>query len=215
MRTKHRYREVLNQVEAACLSVGRVPSDVQLIAVSKLQPVEAILELYELGHRDFGESRVQELETKAARLPADIRWHFIGPLQSNKFAKAAQMCSCIQSLSRESQLAQLAKLSHPINVFIQVNIDKEAQKSGIFPDGVDLFAKEVLQYKQANLLGLMTIGQVTHEKEQKRATFRQLKQLAVETGLNEVSMGMSSDFDVAIQEGSTCIRVGTALFTER
>lgn len=210
-----RYNHVKERIQRACDPVDRDPQQVTLIAVSKTYPAESIQALYDLGHRDFGESRVQELLPKAEALPQDIRWHFIGKLQSNKVRAAAEVCTSIHTLETHSQLKELSKQSSVIETFIEVNIAEEEQKSGIFVNSLDTFVADVLRCSQANLSGLMTIGPVVDDPEQSRLYFKKLKQLGEAIGTKNLSMGMSLDFEVAIQEGSTHIRVGTLLFGAR
>ncbi len=199
----------------ACGLVGRDPGSVTLIAVSKTYPAEAIRELYELGHRDFGESRLQELIPKWEELPKDIRWHFIGKLQSNKVRRAAEICHSVHTIETTSQLKELYKSEKKVEVFIEVNIAEEQQKSGILQKSLDTFAQDVIRCDQAILSGLMTIGPVVEDPEQSRSYFEKLRHLGEAIGTKNLSMGMSLDFEVAIQEGATHIRVGTLLFGAR
>lgn len=212
---EQRYRELQQTVKNACASVARDPNEVNIIAVSKTYPADAIMELYELGHRDFGESRLQELQPKWEQLPKDIRWHFIGKLQSNKVRRATEICSAIHTLETSSQLKELYKSDRMCDVFIEVNIAEEQQKSGILQNSLDTFAQDVIRCEQANLSGLMTIGPVVKDPEQSRPYFEKLRHLGEAIGTKNLSMGMSLDFEVAIQEGATHIRVGTLLFGAR
>jgi pyridoxal phosphate enzyme (YggS family) len=212
---EQRYRELRETVKNACASVARDPNEVNIIAVSKTYPADAIMELYELGHRDFGESRLQELQPKWEQLPKDIRWHFIGKLQSNKVRRATEICSAIHTLETSSQLKELYKSDRRCDVFIEVNIAEEQQKSGILQNSLDTFAQDVIRCEQANLSGLMTIGPVVKDPEQSRPYFEKLRHLGEAIGTKNLSMGMSLDFEVAIQEGATHIRVGTLLFGAR
>ena len=210
-----RYQEIQRRIADACASVGRDPSSVTLIAVSKTYPASAIQELYDLGHRDFGESRLQELIPKWEELPKDIRWHFIGKLQSNKTKRAAEISHAIHTIETTSQLKELNKSKDNVNVFIEVNIAEEEQKSGILQKSLDTFTQDVIRCEQANLSGLMTIGPVVKDPEQSRPYFKKLRQLGESIGTKNLSMGMSLDFEVGIQEGATHIRVGTLLFGAR
>lgn len=212
---EQRYRELRETVKNACASVARDPNEVNIIAVSKTYPADAIMELYELGHRDFGESRLQELQPKWEQLPKDIRWHFIGKLQSNKVRRSTEICSAIHTLETSSQLKELYKSDRRCDVFIEVNIAEEQQKSGILQNSLDTFAQDVIRCEQANLSGLMTIGPVVKDPEQSRPYFEKLRHLGEAIGTKNLSMGMSLDFEVAIQEGATHIRVGTLLFGAR
>jgi pyridoxal phosphate enzyme (YggS family) len=210
-----RYQDIQDRIARACDSVGRDASSVTLIAVSKTYPASAIQELYDLGHRDFGESRLQELILKWEELPKDIRWHFIGKLQSNKTKKAAEICHAIHAIETSSQLKELNKSEKSVEVFIEVNIAEEEQKSGILQNSLDSFARDVIRCEQANLSGLMTIGPVVKDPEQSRPYFEKLRQLGESIETKNLSMGMSLDFEVGIQEGATHIRVGTLLFGAR
>jgi hypothetical protein len=210
-----RYRDIQDRIARACDSVGRDASSVTLIAVSKTYPASAIQELYDLGHRDFGESRLQELVPKVEELPKDIRWHFIGKLQSNKTRRAAEICHAIHTIETSSQLKELNKSEKSVDVFIEVNVAEEEQKSGILQNSLDTFVQDVIRCEQANLSGLMTIGPVVQDPEQSRPYFRKLRHLGESIGTKNLSMGMSLDFEVAIQEGATHIRVGTLLFGAR
>ncbi|MDH4388381.1 MAG: YggS family pyridoxal phosphate-dependent enzyme [Fimbriimonas sp.] len=210
-----RYRNIQDRIARACDSVGRDASSVTLIAVSKTYPASAIQELYDLGHRDFGESRLQELVPKVEELPKDIRWHFIGKLQSNKTRRAAEICHAIHTIETSSQLKELNKSEKSVDVFIEVNVAEEEQKSGILQNSLDTFVQDVIRCEQANLSGLMTIGPVVQDPEQSRPYFRKLRHLGESIGTKNLSMGMSLDFEVGIQEGATHIRVGTLLFGAR
>ena len=203
-------RESIRQAETRA---GRVQGSVQLIAVSKGVTADQILEAYNQGQRDFGESRLQEAIPKIETLPKDIRWHFIGDLQSNKVKRIADSFSVIHSLDRSTQIPPLQKIERSIDALIEVNIGNEIQKSGISPDALDEFVESVLKCKHVRLRGLMTIGPVHQNPELARPYFQQLKKLADRFGPDAwLSMGMSSDFEVAIQEGSTHVRVGSAIF---
>ncbi len=206
---------IQSQVRVACESVQRDPATVTLIAVSKTFPTDAIREAYDAGHRHFGESRLQEALPKIEALPSDIVWHFVGTLQSNKAKRIAQLFDVIHTIDSESQLKEIAKADREVAGFIEVNIANEAQKAGICADRLDDFNKVVLHYPQVRLCGLMTIGPAVEDAEQSRAYFRELRTLARQIGVEGISMGMSQDFDVAIQEGATHVRVGSAIFGSR
>lgn len=207
---------LINQrIASACESVGRNPSEITLIAVSKTFTFDDIQEAYDAGHRHFGESRLQEAQPKIEALPTDIVWHFIGTLQSNKAKKIAQLFPVIHTIDSESKLKEISKAERLIEGFIEVNIANEPQKAGISPDSLDVFGQTVLSYSQVHLTGLMTIGPTVSDPEQSRLYFRQLRNHAHRLGVEKLSMGMSQDFDVAIQEGATHIRVGSAIFGKR
>lgn len=208
-------RGVQDRIARAAESVGRDPNSVTLIAVSKTHPIEAIQEAYDVGHRDFGESRLQELLPKFEALPKDIRWHFIGKLQSNKAKRAAQLGVVIHTLESPHQVREVAKAERDIDGLIEVNTTNEPQKSGIFAEALDELVQEVLNCPRIRLRGLMTLGHAHRNAEEQRPFFRTLRELNESIGGVWLSMGMSGDFEVAIQEGSTHVRVGTAIFGER
>lgn len=185
------------------------------MAVSKTFPVEKIMEAYLAGHRDFGENKVQELLVKKAELPKDIRWHFIGQLQSNKARKAAEASHLIHSIDSASQLNKINNLESETGVLVQVNIAEESQKSGVVQEKLDSFLETVAQYEKIRLQGLMTIGPLPSDPEDSRPLFQELNRLAEEKALTIRSMGMSADFEVALQEGATHVRVGSAIFGKR
>lgn len=202
-------------IEAACASVERSSSDVTLIAVSKNFPLDAIMEAYDAGQRHFGESRLQEAESKILAMPPDVTWHFIGHLQSNKAKKVATLFDVIHALDSESQLKEIAKAGRNVDGFIEVNIAKEPQKAGISAESLDEFKTLVLHYPQVRLSGLMTIGPEHDDPEAARIYFRRLRELGQRLGVFKLSMGMSLDFAVAIQEGATHVRIGSAIFGSR
>jgi PLP dependent protein len=212
---KHRLATITERIARTCESVGRDPAAVTLVAVSKTHPVESIRELYDLGVRDIGESRFQEALPKIEALPNDITWHFVGHLQSNKARKVAEYFDVIHTIESESQLKEVEKAGREIQAFIEVNIAKESNKHGIFADDLDDLRKLVIHYEHVHLRGLMTIGPALDEAEKMRPFFRSVRLLNERIGGDWLSMGMSGDFEVAIQEGSTHVRVGTALFGER
>lgn len=209
------FDEVRERIQEAAQSVGRDPAEVTLIAVTKTVPVEVIRMAYDLGHRDFGENRVQEAIPKIAALPNDIRWHFIGTLQSNKARRVGTHFAVVHTLESESQLVELTKAGKVIDGLIEVNIGSEAQKSGILSTELPKFSKIVVQYPLVRLRGLMTVGPVHPNAELMRPFFRELRELGERIGGAWLSMGMSNNFEVAIQEGSTHVRVGSALFGAR
>lgn len=209
-----RLKAIQDRIERACETVGRDPALVTLIAVSKTRPADSIRAMYDLGHRVFGESRLQEAIPKIEALTGDIEWHFIGKLQSNKAKKATEYFRAIHTIESESQLKELAK-GRPIDGLVEVNIGEEPQKSGIAPEMLDDFLKIVLQYDQVKFRGLMAIGPAHPNAEAMRPYFQRMFRLNERVQGEWLSIGMSQDFDVAIQEGATHVRVGTALFGER
>lgn len=210
-----RYQEVQDRISRAAEQAQRDPASITLVAVSKTYPVEAIRELYDLGHRHFGESRWQEAQPKIDALPPDIVWHFIGHLQSNKARQVAERMPVIHTLDNERQLAAIERQSALTKTFIEVNLAREPQKAGIFPEDLDKFLACVANYQKVQLLGLMTIGPADAELEEQGRLFRQLAQMAQGVGLEQLSMGMSGDFETAIAHGATHVRIGTSLFGSR
>lgn len=205
---------------AAAERVGREVASIKLVAVSKAKSISDIERVYSLGHRDFGENRAQEMAEKAARLPDDIRWHFVGGLQTNKARLIRPITHLLHSMDRESLGAAWAKGSGmPPPVLLQVNTGKESQKFGAEPARVG----EVLDHVVAlgvEVLGLMAIPPFSADPEEQRPHFAMLRDLRDQLSyghpsLVELSIGMTDDFEVAIEEGSTVIRVGRAIFGER
>lgn len=196
----------------------------RLLAVSKGHPADAIREAYAVGQRDFGENYVQELVSKAEAL-ADldgIVWHAIGSLQRNKARDVCRVAHVVHTVDRASLIDELDKrASHPMRVFLEVNLAEETQKGGCAPADVTTLAARIASTKQLSLVGLMAIPPQSDDPESSRPHFARLRELRdalVSSGFPaaiELSMGMSSDFAIAIEEGATWIRVGTAIFGER
>ena len=216
---------VQQRVEKACLSSGRQPGEVSLLAVSKWHPAEKITALKKLGVRSFGENQLQEALKKQQELTdLDLQWHFIGVLQSNKTRAIAENFHWVQSVDRQKILKRLSAQRpdslQPINVCLQVNIDQEPQKSGANPEEILQLATLAHGLDNIRLRGLMAIPRVTTDSEEQHDSFRRVKVL-FEMLKNEghdidtLSMGMSSDLEIAICEGSTMVRIGTDLFGKR
>ena len=216
---------VQQRVEKACLSSGRQPGEVSLLAVSKWHPAEKITSLNKLGVRSFGENQLQEALKKQQELTdLDVQWHFIGVLQSNKTRAIAENFHWVQSVDRQKILKRLSAQRpdslQPINVCLQVNIDQEPQKSGANPEEILQLAALAHGLDNIRLRGLMAIPRVTTDSEEQHESFRRVKVL-FEMLKNEghdidtLSMGMSSDLEIAISEGSTMVRIGTDLFGKR
>lgn len=206
---------IRERIARAAESIGRDPSEVTLIAVSKMHSRDAVKEAYDLGLRHFGESRLQEAEAKVASLPGDIVWHFIGHLQSNKAKRVASMFDSIHTLDSDGQLREIDKAGRSIDGLIEVNIANETQKAGILPEALDGFHEKVLNCSHIRFQGLMTVGPALENPEGMRPYFRKLRELNEQADGKWLSMGMSSDFEVAIQEGATHVRIGSALFGSR
>jgi PLP dependent protein len=214
------YEDVVTRMTAAAERVGRDPSSITLVAVSKAKSVPDIEAIYGLGHRDFGENRAQEMAEKAARLPDDIRWHFVGGLQTNKARLIRPITHLLHSMDRPSLAGAWAKGSGlPPPVLLQVNTGHELQKSGVAPDDARSTLSEVLSLG-LDVRGLMAIPPLSEDPEAQRPHFAMLRKLRSELaaehpGIIELSMGMTDDFEIAIEEGSSIIRVGRAIFGER
>jgi pyridoxal phosphate enzyme (YggS family) len=223
--------EVRERIEAAARRSGRSPEQVALMAVSKTYPVDRIREAYAAGLRLFGENRVQEFAGKAGALAdlAGTEWHMIGHLQTNKASKAAELFSALDSVDSVKLADKLdlaaRTLGKELRVLIEINVGGEAAKTGLAPDSREL--EEVLlaapRLEALEFRGLMTVPPFTDDPEDVRPYFRKLRELrdAIAArklpgaSMDVLSMGMSHDFEVAIEEGSTCVRVGTAIFGER
>ena len=208
-------RAIHHRIEAASTAVKRDPATVTLIAVSKMHTVDEIREAYDCGQRHFGESRLQEAQPKIQQLPKDIVWHYIGTLQTNKAKKIASLFHVIHTFCKASQIEEASKSDTPVDALIEVNIANEPQKAGISTIELDEFHQKALNSGQVHFRGLMTIGPVVPNAEAMRPYFRELRELREKLRLEWLSMGMSGDFEVAIQEGASHIRVGTAIFGSR
>lgn len=208
-------KAIHERISKAADSAGRDPASVTLVAVSKTFSVEAIRAAYDAGQRHFGESRLQEAVPKIEMLPADITWHFIGALQSNKAKKIAQLFDVVHTFDSESQLREATKAERTLDGLIEVNVAEEAQKSGILFSGLDAFHEKLLEFQSIRFRGLMTIGPATDDCEGMRPYFRTLREANARLGGQWLSMGMSADFDVAIQEGASHVRIGSAIFGSR
>lgn len=212
-------------MEEACRRAGRDPNTVRLVAVSKTHGPERIREAVEAGQLVFGESRVQEARAKIPECPAQARWHFVGHLQRNKAAAAVELFDLIHSVDSIRLLETLdrcaAEAGKIMPVFLEVNVAGERSKFGLAPAEVPAVLARAQELHHVEVRGLMTLPPFAEDPEKVRPWFAQLRELRdrwrEETGfaLEELSMGMSHDFEVAIEEGATWIRVGTALFGER
>ena len=219
--------EVENNILDACKRSGRNPEEVTLIAVSKTKPVEMLQEVYNEGIRDFGENYVQELADKIEIMPKDIRWHMIGHLQRNKVKYLVGKVACIHSVD-SLRLAEVInersiKLGVVTKIMAEVNIAGEESKFGFTRDEVFDFAEKVSTMEGVKLVGLMTSAPYVNDPEENRQYFRGMKSLSVDINekninninITELSMGMTNDYIVAVEEGATHVRVGTAIFGAR
>ena len=209
------------RIHAACRQHRRDPDSVKLLAVSKTQPVEVLQTAYTLGLRQFGENYLQEALGKIDALPGDCEWHFIGPIQSNKTRPIAESFDWVHTLARDKIARRLneqrPEALAPLKVCIQVNVSGEASKSGLAPDELPDLVDTVRQLPRLTLMGLMCIPEAAADEAQLRAQFALLRQLRDDylPDAPTLSMGMSGDLDTAIAEGSTMLRIGTALFGAR
>ncbi len=214
------YEDVLRRIGEAAGRCGRDPDEVTLVVVSKTFPPESIMEIYEQGHRDFGENRAQEMVAKAGELPDDIRWHFVGALQSNKARDVRSKTVLLHSMDRRSLAnAWLKGPGYAPPVLVQVNVGEESQKSGVSPEEVSEAAAWMTDMG-LDIRGLMAIPPIPDRPEQSRPYFTMLRRLRDDVALHEprvqeLSMGMTDDFEVAIEEGASIIRVGRAIFGPR
>jgi pyridoxal phosphate enzyme (YggS family) len=214
---RERLAAIRERIERACARGGRDPSSVTLIAVTKIFPAGIIGEAYQAGLRDFGENYVQEFESKAPEVQdlSGARFHLIGHLQSNKAKKAAELFSVIQTVDSPKLARRLDEAGRPLDIMLEVKLSGEDAKSGAGPEELPMLMEAVRATKHLRLLGLMTMPPWSDDAEPSRPYFRRLRELASQFDLPQLSMGMSHDFEVAIEEGATHIRVGTALFGKR
>ena len=221
--------DVLARIAAACERVGRSPSEVTLLAVSKTVDAERLHDAIAAGQTLFGENRVQEGTAKASEIPG-ARWHLIGPLQSNKARRALEVYEVIQSVDSMGLAERLDRLAREVRsagptdrypVLVQVNVDDDPSKAGFRPEALPQALDQLAALDALDVRGLMTIGRLVEGAEAARPTFAALRRLAERlrgAGMtlgSELSMGMTDDFEVAVEEGATIVRVGRALFGER
>ncbi len=206
------------RIAAACDRGARNRADVRLVAVTKTFPASDVDEAILAGMTDVGENKVQEARDKKPAVAGAARWHLIGHLQSNKAKDAVQLFDVIQTIDSEALAEKIARAAESVgkvqDVLLQVNIGREPQKSGVAPEETPALAKRIAAFSSLRLAGLMTIPPVG-EAEELRPYFRELRAMRDDLGLMELSMGMSDDFEIAIEEGATIIRVGRAIFGQR
>lgn len=214
---------VRERIAQAAVRAGRSPESVRLLAVSKTKPAEMVRAAYEAGQREMGENYVQELTAKAAALSdlSELRWHVIGPLQRNKVKQIVGVAALVHTVDRVELAEEIEKragaIARVVPVLLEVNVSGEASKAGCSPDEAPALAAAVRAMPHVELRGLMTIPPDTEDREEARPFFRRLRELRDRIGgdLPELSMGMSHDFEIAIEEGATIVRVGTAIFGAR
>ena len=224
---RERLEKVQNSISEAVKASGRDEKDVTLIAVSKTKPVEMIKEVYDAGIRDFGENKVQEIIDKYPKLPSDIRWHLIGHLQTNKVKYIIDkvcMIHSVDSLKLAQEISRQA-IKHNVtaDILIEVNVAGEDTKFGVKPEDTLSLCEEISTLANVRIRGLMTVAPFVDDPEKNRAVFCTLRQLFVDIDAKNIdnvcmdclSMGMSNDYTVAIEEGATFVRVGTSIFGQR
>lgn len=221
------FREVKQRIEEACRRSGRDPKEVTLIAVSKTKPVEMLQEAYDFGTRIFGENKVQELTDKYEQMPKDIHWHLIGHLQRNKVKYIIDKVDLIHSVDslRLAETIDKEAQKHGLiaNILIEVNVAGEESKFGLAPEEVGEFVDQLAGFSHIKVCGLMTIAPFVENPEENRPYFQRLRKLSVDIAAKKVnnvtmsilSMGMTNDYEVAVEEGATMVRVGTGLFGAR
>ena len=215
---RERLQEVRERIARAAARAGRDAGEITLVAVSKVKPAGDIVEAYEAGQRDFGENYVQEFETKRSALPdlPGARFHLIGHLQSNKSRIASEIFHVIETVDSEKLARRLNEQTRKrLDVFIEVKLSEEDAKHGMEPGCVGALKDFLGGCENLRLRGLMTMPPWSDDPEASRPYFRRLREIAEHHGLAELSMGMSHDFETAIEEGATLVRVGTAIFGKR
>jgi hypothetical protein len=212
-----RIQQVEERIQNAARRAGRKREEITLIAVTKIFPASAIREAYDLGLRHFGENYVQEFAGKRPELGdlSEATYHLIGHLQSNKTKIAADLFQVIQTVDSAKLARRLSECGHAIGVMIEVKLSEEGSKSGAAVEELPALVDAIRALPNLNLTGLMTMPPWSEDAELSRPYFRRLRELAQAHGLSHLSMGMSHDFEAAIEEGATHIRVGTALFGSR
>lgn len=219
--------QVQKNIEESCGNVNRDPGEVTLIAVSKTKPVEMLREAYDAGARVFGENKVQEIVDKYDHMPSDVKWHMIGHLQRNKVKYIVDKVAMIHSVDSfrlaETIEKEAAKKNVTVPILIEVNVAQEESKYGLKPEEVLPFIEEIADFSHIQIKGLMTIAPYVENTEENREIFRELKKLSVDIAAKNInnvtmsvlSMGMTGDYMVAVQEGATMVRVGTGIFGAR
>lgn len=219
--------EVRRNITDACLRAGRNTEEVTLIAVSKTKPLEALIDAYDAGARDFGENKVQEIVEKAPAMPEDARFHMIGHLQRNKVKQVlphAVLIHSVDSVRLAQQIQQEAqKEERIVDILLEVNVAKEESKFGFTPEEVPEAVDTICRLPNVRIQGLMTIAPFVENPEENRPIFKKLYQLSVDikkknidnVSMGVLSMGMTGDYEVAVEEGATMIRVGTGIFGAR
>ncbi len=220
-------QKVEKNIQEACKRANRAREEITLIAVSKTKPVSMLKDVYNLGIRDFGENKVQELSEKYPQMPQDMYWHLIGHLQTNKVKQVLDKACLIHSVDSirlaEAIEKEAAKKNLIVNILLEVNVAEEESKFGFKVDEVVSVIQQIATFQHIKIKGLMTIAPFVENPEENRSVFAQLKKLSVDIAAENIdnvsvdilSMGMTNDYQVAIEEGATMVRVGTGIFGER
>lgn len=224
---KENLEEVREKIRQACQRSGRREEDVTLISVSKTKPVEMLKEAYEAGSRDFGENWVQEIMEKYGQMPEDVRWHMIGHLQKNKVRQVIDKAVLIHSVDTVELAEQIekdaAKRDLTVDILLEVNVAEEESKFGFRTEEVEAAVMKIKEFPHVHIKGLMAIAPFVSNSEDNREVFKKLYQLYVDirsknidnVNMSVLSMGMTGDYEVAVEEGATMIRVGTGIFGAR
>ena len=214
-----RLSTVRAQIAAACERAGRAPADVTLVAVTKTHPIEVVSDAIEAGLTDLGENRAQEFVPKAEAAEAiglSPHWHFIGHLQRNKVRQVLPHAAVLHSVDSERLIEEIERrATRPLTCYLEVNVSGEASKAGVAPDALPSLLRAASGASNVELAGLMTVAPRVDDPEQVRPVFQRLRELAQSHGLAGLSMGMTDDYAVAIEEGATVVRVGRAIFGDR
>jgi pyridoxal phosphate enzyme (YggS family) len=206
---------IRKQISTACTKSGRKPEEVSILAATKGRTVDQVNEVIAAGISVCGENYLQEAEKKIAEIGSKVEWHFIGHLQSNKAKKAVELFDCIQSVDSAKLAGKINDAAEkPFPVFIEVNIGEEKTKFGVLPKNVATLFQEIKELPNLKIRGLFCMAPFV-EPEHARSFFQKMKQLTNQLSLKELSMGMSNDFAIAVEEGATTIRLGTAIFGKR
>lgn len=207
---------VEERIKKAALRAGRSLDEITLVVVTKNHPLQEIMPVYEQGFLDFGENRVQEALLKMEESPHDIRWHFIGHLQKNKISKILGKFHLIHSVDSFELAESLSRASHAANlvtnILLQVNVSEEATKQGLSPENWEKVKQELFSLPHLKIEGLMTMAPLTDDTALIRNVFQKLKKMRDSWRLKHLSMGMSNDFEIAVEEGATLLRIGSAIF---
>jgi pyridoxal phosphate enzyme (YggS family) len=224
LKIRENLSDIRKNIGIACKKSGRDKDSIKLVVASKYADIVKMKKIYELGIREFGENRANDLLQKSEEMEKDITWHFIGHLQTNKIKKVIPIAEYVHSVDNINTLKEVdyfcKKINKKQNILIEINLSEEDTKYGLKPNDVNIFFQDAVKYNNVKIIGLMTIAPNTNNEEKIRKAFRSLRiikeKLEIEyefLELKELSMGMSNDYMIAIEEGSTILRIGSAVFT--